>query len=148
MKVRMDYYVKRKAYQVIQLEKESVVLSNKARFITELLEDTLDLRKKKTAEVSALLKARQYDTVDDDADYKYLVRLPMDSVTEENITKIMAERDQKRTELNTLQATTETQIWLNELAVLRAAYVKMAAQATTAPATASVAPKKLKPKKN
>ena len=125
MKVRMDYYVKRKAYQLAALEKEARVLSNKARFITELLEDTLDLRKKKTAEVSLILATRKYDTIDDDTDYKYLVRLPMDSVTEENIKKIMAERDQKNADLTLLKNTTETKLWLNELAVLRETYVKM-----------------------
>ena len=132
MTVRMDYYIKRKAYQVIALEKESMVLSNKARFITELLEDTLDLRKKKTVEVSALLKARAYDVLDDDTDYKYLVRLPMDSVTEENIQKIMQERDRKNAELLTLKNTSEPQLWLNELAVLRAEYMKQLSAATTA----------------
>jgi len=132
MSVRMDYYVKRKAYQVIALEKESSILSNKARFISELLEDTLDLRKKKTAEVSAILKARNYHVVDDDVDYKYLVRLPMDSVTEENVAKIMAERDRKNAELLTLKETTEKQLWLNELAVLRAEYVKTMAAASSA----------------
>ena len=132
MSVRMDYYVKRKAYQVIALEKESSILSNKARFISELLEDTLDLRKKKTAEVSAILKARNYHVVDDDVDYKYLVRLPMDSVTEENVAKIMAERDRKNSELLTLKQTTEKQLWLNELAVLRAEYVKTMAAASSA----------------
>jgi DNA topoisomerase-2 len=124
MKVRMDYYIKRKAYQVLALEKESSILSNKARFITELLEDTLDLRKKKTAEVSVILKTRGYTVVDEDTDYKYLVRLPMDSVTAENIEKIMQERDRKNMELQTLKSTSETQLWLNELAVLRAEYVK------------------------
>jgi DNA topoisomerase-2 len=132
MTVRMDYYIKRKAYQVVALEKESMVLSNKARFITELLEDTLDLRKKKTAEVSALLKARAYDVLDDDTDYKYLVRLPMDSVTEENIQKIMQERDRKNMELLTLKNTSEPQLWLNELAVLRAEYMKQLSSAPTA----------------
>jgi DNA topoisomerase-2 len=122
----MDYYVKRKAYQIVALEKESTVLSNKARFISELLEDTLDLRKKKTAEVSAILKERDYAVVDEDTDYKYLVRLPMDSVTEENVNKIMNERDRKNDELATLQKTSETQLWLNELAILRTEYVKMA----------------------
>lgn len=125
MRVRMDYYIKRKAHQVLALEKEAVVLTNKARFISELLEDTLDLRKKKTAEVSALLKARKYDSIDEDVDYKYLVRLPMDSVTEENIAKIMKERDSKTSELLELKGTTEKQVWLNELAVLRKEYIKM-----------------------
>ena len=132
MQVRMDYYIKRKAYQVIALEKESSILTNKARFISELLEDTLDLRKKKTAEVSALLKARKYQVVDEDTDYKYLVRLPMDSVTAENIEKIMAERDRKNAELASLKSTTETQLWLNELAVLRKEYVKLSEKSDSA----------------
>ena len=49
----------------------------------------------------------------------------MDSVTEENIAKIMAERDAKNAALNKLKSTTETQLWLNELAELRAEYNKM-----------------------
>ena len=124
MDVRLAYYQKRKAYQVVQLEKEAQILSNKARFITDVLEDKLDLRKKKTAEVSAILKAMNYAVVDEDNDYKYLVRLPMDSVTEENIAKIIHEKDQKLAALATLKATAEKQLWLNELAVLRAEYVK------------------------
>jgi DNA topoisomerase-2 len=147
MAVRHAYYIKRKAYQVIALEKESTILSNKARFISELLEDTLDLRKKKTAEVSAILKARAYAVIEEDEDYKYLVRLPMDSVTDENIKKIMAERDRKNLELQTLVGTTETQLWLNELEVLRTEYVKqMQTQAqTTSTSTSSTSePKKVK----
>jgi DNA topoisomerase-2 len=140
MQVRMDYYIKRKAYQVVALEKESGILTNKARFITELLEDTLDLRKKKTAEVSAILKARNYRVVDEDTDYKYLVRLPMDSVTAENIEKIMQERDRKNAELETLKQTTETQLWLQELAVLKAEYMKTLANAVSEKA---VAPKRI-----
>ena len=142
MAVRHAYYIKRKAYQVIALEKESTILSNKARFISELLEDTLDLRKKKTAEVSAILKARSYAVIEEDEDYKYLVRLPMDSVTDENIKKIMAERDRKNLELHTLVGTTETQLWLNELAVLRTEYVKqMQTQTQTNSSSASEAKK-------
>jgi len=125
MQVRMDYYIKRKAYQVVALEQESCVLSNKARFITEVLEDKLDLRKKKTAEVSAMLKAGGYDVIQEDTDYKYLVRLPMDSVTEENIAKIIKERDTKLDELSILKGTSEKQLWLNELSVLRKEYLTM-----------------------
>tara|TARA_B110000305_G_C19024697_1_gene440971 strand:- start:156 stop:635 length:480 start_codon:yes stop_codon:yes gene_type:complete len=125
MEVRMKYYIKRKDYQVIALEKESCVLSNKARFITELLEDTLDLRKKKTVDVSKILKSREYDIIEDDEDYKYLVRLPMDSVTEENIEKIMAERDRKNGELEALKKTSEVDLWMSELDTLRKEYLKI-----------------------
>jgi hypothetical protein len=63
--------------------------------------------------------------VDEDEQYKYLVRLPMDSVTEENIEKIMSERDRKNKELEILSTTTEKEIWLKELEILRGEYVKV-----------------------
>jgi DNA topoisomerase-2 len=144
MQVRMAFYVKRKAQQMIGLEKETQVLSNKARFISELLDDSLDLRKKKTSVVSALLKERNYAVVDEDLDYKYLVRLPMDSVTEENATKIMQERDRKQSELATLTGTTEQDLWLNELATLRTEYMKKKSTTEKKEKTAEVPKKKLK----
>jgi DNA topoisomerase-2 len=123
LKVRLAFYVKRKAYQVEALKKEAMVLSNKARFITAILEDTLDLRRKKTAVVSALLKEQKYDMIDEDGDFKYLVRLPMDSVTEENVERIIKEKERKISDLETLKGTTETQLWLNELDILKKEYL-------------------------
>jgi DNA topoisomerase-2 len=122
MKVRLDLYVKRKAYQVEALAKAALILSNKARFITEVLDETIDLRKKKTAIVSQMLKDKKYDIVDEDNDYKYLVKLPMDSVTEENVKKILNERDSKQAELDNLKGTTEIQLWMNELDTLKKEY--------------------------
>ena len=75
--------------------------------------------------MSALLKERKYAVVDEDLDYKYLVRLPMDSVTEENAARIMQERDRKLAELATLRGTTEQDLWLNELAMLKTEYIKI-----------------------
>jgi DNA topoisomerase-2 len=124
MRVRLAFYVKRKAQQLVNLEQETNVLANKARFISEHLDDTLDLRKKKTSVVSALLKERNYSMIEGDPDYKYLVRLPMDSVTEENASKIMQERDRKKAELTALIGTTEEELWLNELASLKTEYLK------------------------
>tara|TARA_Y100001935_G_scaffold173244_1_gene143077 strand:- start:6701 stop:10192 length:3492 start_codon:yes stop_codon:yes gene_type:complete len=120
--VRMKTYVKRKQHQVKVLEREAMILSNKARFITEVLDDTLDLRRKKKDVVSALLAGSGYDIIDDDEDYKYLVRMPMDSVTEENVERIMKEKEAKLSELSTLKATSEQQIWLAEIESLRNAY--------------------------
>ena len=48
----------------------------------------------------------------------------MDSVTEENIAKIMAEKDKKLAELSGLKVTTEQQLWLNELSTLKSEYTK------------------------
>lgn len=120
--VRMKTYVVRKQHQVGVLEREAMVLSNKARFISEVLDDTLDLRRKKKDVVCAILAKSGYDVIDEDEDFKYLVRLPMDSVTEENVERIMKEKESKLAELKKLKATTEQQMWLQEIGTLREAY--------------------------
>ena len=124
--VRLKFYVDRKKHKIGELEKLTRKLSNIARFITEILDDAIDLRRKKSDEVSAILKERGYDTTTHDegsGSYNYLVKLPMDSVTIENVEKIIKERDEKLAELATLQATSEEQLWINELNHLREKYL-------------------------
>ena len=108
--VRYNLYKKRKEYQIDVLKHEMMILSNKARFITEILNDALELRKKKKDEVNKMLLEAKYDIIDDDVDFKYLVRLPMDSVTEENVEKIMKDRDNKQHELSVLQRDTIVEV--------------------------------------
>lgn len=124
MVVRKDIYKKRKKAQIVALEGEVMVLSNKAKFIKEILEETIDLRRKKTAEVSQLLSGKGYNKIDNDEQYKYLIRLPMDSVTEENVEKLLAEVDKKTSVLETLRSASEDSIWIQELTVLREEYIK------------------------
>ena len=123
IEVRLAFYVKRKAYQLEQLKKETLALTNKARFITEILENSLDLRRKKSSVIVELLKAHKYDPLDNDDEFKYLVRMPMDSVTEENVEKLLKERDQKCLELEKLTKTSEASIWLDELTILKKEYL-------------------------
>ena len=123
IQIRLKFYIERKKYQMNQLEKATRKLSNIARFITEMLEDTIDLRRKKSVEVATILTERGYALDDIEANYNYLIKLPMDSVTEENIAKKIKERDDRLTELNILKATSEEQLWLNELDILREKYL-------------------------
>tara|TARA_B110000008_G_scaffold27824_1_gene24976 strand:- start:1757 stop:2275 length:519 start_codon:yes stop_codon:yes gene_type:complete len=146
--VRHGVYVVRKAAQLQALREKAKIQSNKARFISEVLEDTLDLRRKKKAEVNAILTESGYDMVDDDEDYKYLVRLPMDSVTEENVEKILQEKKDTLAAISLLEGKTEKQIWLEELAVLRSEYVKHKRSVESKAQTEMKTPsKKLKMKK-
>jgi DNA topoisomerase-2 len=121
--VRLAFYVKRKAHQLQELNKETLALTNKARFITEILENTLDLRRKKSSVIVELLKAHKYDRLENDEEFKYLVRMPMDSVTEENVEKLLKERDQKCLELEKITKTSEASIWLDELSTLKKEYL-------------------------
>ena len=64
-----------------------------------------------------------YDVIDGDSDYKYLTKMTMDSVTDENVAKLFAEHAQKQLELDTVKATTERQMWLTELDKLKNEYI-------------------------
>ena len=105
------------------LEKELVLLSNKARYIKENLDDTIDLRKKNKQQVILMLKEKGYDIIGDDEEYKYLTKMPMDSVTDENVEKIFKEQGSKATELETIKSTTINQMWSSELDSLREEYI-------------------------
>ena len=120
--VRIGIYHKRKAYLIAEMEKKLVRLSNRAKYIQETLAGTVDLRRKKSDQVTELLTEKQYATID--GDFKYLIKMPMDSVTEENVTNIMKEKDTTETELDTLNKTTVEKMWLGELNTLEKEYTK------------------------
>jgi DNA topoisomerase-2 len=121
---RLDLYVKRKDYMIHAIEKELLLLSNKAKYIKENLEGTIDLRKKTKDVVIQMLNNKNYDIMDNDADYKYLTKMTMDSVTEENVNKLFDERENKSAELSVIKSTTINQMWSGELDNLRVEYLE------------------------
>ena len=119
---RMKTYQKRKEALICAMEQLLVRLSNRARYILETLSGDVDLRKKTGKQVLELLSGRGF--VELEGDYSYLIKMPMDSVTEENVAKILKEKADTENELAVLKATTLEQIWLKELDVFEAKYGK------------------------
>jgi DNA topoisomerase-2 len=122
--VRLQLYQTRKEYMIDALERELVLLSNKAKYIQENLDGTIDLRKKKKEHVVTMLEEKEYDKIDGDEEYKYLVKMPMDSVTEENVDRLLKEKGNKEAELEIIKKTTINQMWLSELEALRTNYLE------------------------
>jgi DNA topoisomerase-2 len=121
---RLKLYQTRKDYMIDALEKELVLLTNKAKYIQENLDSTIDLRKKKKEQVLEMLESKGYDIIDDDNEYKYLTKMPMDSVTEENVEKLLKEKGTKELELNAIKVTTINQMWSSELENLLEQYLE------------------------
>ena len=119
---RLDLYDVRKKHMIDEINKELVIMSNKAKYIQEVLKGTIDLRRKSKEVIDELLEAKSYDKLGKDKDYKYLVKMPMDSVSQENVEKIMNDYEKKKKELEIVQSTTIQQMWLNELSELKEAY--------------------------
>jgi DNA topoisomerase II len=120
--VRKQIYSKRKDYMLKSLTYEANVLTNKAKFILEILNETLDLRKKKSCEVTKILNDKGYTIINDDMSFKYLVRMPMDSVTEENVEKLLQEKGDITNTLDKLKKTSNIEMWLKELNELKIQY--------------------------
>jgi len=120
--IRLKTYQLRKAAQVNTLNKELVELSNKAKFINYNLVDKIDLRRKTDEQVNSILEQFEFDKKD--GSYAYLRKMPMDTVTQEKVDKLLKERDYKSNELQELQSKSEKQIWLNELTILEEEYRK------------------------
>ena len=122
--IRLQYYTKRKKFLMDKLQREVTLYSNKARFIEEQCNDTLDLRRKKKCDIIHLLATKKYDIIDNDEEYKYLRTMSIDSVSYENIEKLLQERDHKRIQLQKLKSTTEKHMWNYELNELSNEYIK------------------------
>jgi len=119
---RLQMYQVRKDYLIKALTNELIILTNKVNYIKEVLEGTIDLRRKKKDEVNKMLGDKGYAIIESDNDYKYLTRMPMDSVAEENVVRLEKEHLTKSNELAVVQATTIEQMWLGELVVLEGEY--------------------------
>ena len=121
---RLTGYITRKDHLISNIRKELILLSNKKRYIQELLDDTIDLRKKKKEIIIQLLKDKEYDIIDNDSDYKYLLKMSMDSVTEENVEKLTNEHTNKVEQLQDIISTSVETMWINELELLEDEYDK------------------------
>jgi DNA topoisomerase-2 len=117
---RILLYGKRKAHLISDMEKKLVRLSNRAKYIMANLDGSVDLRKKTAAQVTALLEGLHFAKIDDD--FKYLVKMPMDSVTQENVTAILKEKADTEAELGILKSTSLEKMWLGELEHLENQY--------------------------
>ena len=111
--VRLDHYQIRKDHIIKKMELHLRTLSNKYKYILELLNNTIDLRKKKSAEINAMLKEKKYDM--QEKSYNYLVKMPMDSVNEENVEILKNEYEKTQHNLELLKSTEIVDMYFDEL---------------------------------
>ena len=121
---RLKLYQTRKDFMINALNQELILLSNKAKYIQENLDGSIDLRKKTKTQVIQMLEEKDYDKIENDDEYKYLTKMPMDSVTEENVDKLRRDKGNKETELETIKGTTINQMWTTELDKFKELYIE------------------------
>ena len=113
--VRYNGYVERKQFLLDILEKEANMLSNKAKYIQDTLDNKIDLRSKKRNMIVSMLQDMGFDKDSKNDNYDYLIKMPMDSVCVENVEKLMKQHQDKCHELDVLKKKTIEDMWNEEL---------------------------------
>ena len=116
--VRYEFYKKRKDYLISKLDNELKFLSAKAQFIQYNLDDKIDLRKKSKTQINEIMESFKFE-LGEDKSYNYLIKMPMDSVSKENVEKLMKEHGEKEAQLNEVKSNSVEQMWLKELGDLK-----------------------------
>jgi DNA topoisomerase-2 len=113
--VRLDLYVKRKAYQLAQMNAKLPYHENVVRFITQQCFDMPipDLKRKTLAECDVLLDTQKFLKID--GSYDYLLDLPFKSLTAQNAQKHRDSLESLRESIKTLESKTPEDLWLSDL---------------------------------
>ena len=90
-----------------------ILLENKYKYIQQVLEDTIDLRKKTTEQIYTILQDLNYVKIEDS--FNYLIKMAMDSVSIENVETLKKQYHTKQKELDVIRKTPIEESWINEL---------------------------------
>ena len=116
-KTRLEAYRRRIAAVIVRLEEKHTKYDNQMKYIMMSLDGRIDLRKKSGEQVTTLLETHAFIRIADS--FNYLVKMPMDSVTNEHVDKLVKETADIRAELEYYRNVAPETIWMQELDVLK-----------------------------
>ena len=111
--VRMDVYAKRKAHLLSEFHKQLTILNAKMAFILLIVRKEMDVTKMSKQEIVEELERREFPKSNDT--YDYLLRLPVYNLTTDKVKELEDDMNKCKQEIDTLETTTTTQMWLKEL---------------------------------
>jgi DNA topoisomerase-2 len=120
--VRLEFYEKRKAWLEATLAAEVAKLTNKARFLEEVISGVFIVNNRRKDVIVEGLAGRGYLEID--GGYDYLLGMPIWSLTVERMEKLVAERDAKVEELRIMQGRTPKDLWRVDLGVLKVEWME------------------------
>ena len=119
VEVRLTWYDKRKAFLINKLEEELKILSNKARFINDIITKKLKINNVPKKQIILYLGTADYDEVN--GSYNYLLSMPIYSLTKERYEELLAEEHHKKIELVKIEAMEPRDIYITDLTNLQKA---------------------------
>jgi len=114
--VRLNYYEKRKLYQIEKIEKDLEHETNRMKFITDVVEERVIVFKNKRENIIKYLIDNNY--VKYHKSFNYLIDMSIVNFTNEKIAELQKHISKLKIELENIQSTTTRDMWKNELNVL------------------------------
>jgi DNA topoisomerase II len=113
IEIRIKFYKNRKKFLVNKLEHKLVEISNKARFVKMVTDEELVIFKKKKDVLIEEIKTLKFDTVGEK--YDYLLNIKTYQYTQEEIDKLMKEKEDASKELAVLKSTSIQDMWNSDI---------------------------------
>lgn len=113
--IRLVYYQRRKEHLIAELENDLQFLRSKIRFIEGVIDKSLDIYHKDDDEIEELLEANKFPRLGENPSYKYLIDLPIRSLTKRKVDELKQTLIKKERELEELQAKTAQDLWVDDL---------------------------------
>lgn len=125
-KTRFEYYIKRKVHILKNLKNELSIISNKARFIREIIDKKLDIMFIEESEIIKKLEDSKYDKVNENEkeSYDYLLRMHIRTFSKEKVLELEKEMNNLSEHIIKIQKTSEEELWKKELEELKTEYKK------------------------
>ena len=116
IKIRLEYYKKRREYLLTQLNDDLKLLMNRVLFIKGILDDKIVINKKSKANIEEQIIKQNIDKIEDSFDY--LLNMPIYSLTKEKIEELINKAKNKKEQIKDLTSKTARDLWLEDLKVI------------------------------
>jgi len=112
IKLRYEYYIKRKAHMIKVLQEKVDMYNHRAKFVTMVISGALIVFKRKKRDLEVEL-SHTFPKVD--GSYDYLLNIRTVEYTDERVTALLEEVKQLRWELQLTTATSPVNMWENDI---------------------------------
>lgn len=115
--VRLGYYDKRKEYLLNKLKRELLIISNRARFIKDIIDEKLKINNIPKDIIVNYLSSNNYDQVD--SSYGYLLNMSIYTLTKEKFEDLLQQQKDKNAEIEIISKTEPKDMYVRDLETLK-----------------------------
>jgi len=116
-KIRLEYYKKRKDFQLEEFKKEIKIIQNRMKFLKLVIDGEITIYRRSRELVEKDIEKSGIEKVEDS--YSYLLNMSIMSFTKDRLQELKEEYDKTKLKYKELNDTTEETIWMKELTELK-----------------------------